>query len=235
MDTVLFAAFAAGYAALLLWAVALARRGGWRDARNVLLPVLIALCYDNAVLAGGRLIGEGALLEALNTARYWLHALLTPLLVIFAWSAAARAGSPVLQRRGAGWLAVALYAALVVVELLTEVRGLTLQPSREYGVLSYSSAEPATGPPLMILGVLGALVAAAVVVWRKQRWPWFLVGVALMAVGGAVPLPVASAAATNAFEFVLLTSLLATRAHQDALVRSGDRGAPAGGSAGGRG
>lgn len=223
MDPALFAAFAAGYAALALWSVLLARRSGWRDPRNVLLLVLLGLLYDNAVLAGGRLIGEGGLLEALSAARFWAHALLTPLLVVFAWGVTARAGLGAARQRWARWLAAGLWAVLVLVELLTVLRGISLRPVREYGVLSYTAAAPAEGPPLMVLGILVVLLIAAVVVWWKQGWPWFFAGVALMAVGSSVSLPVDSAAVTNAFEFVLLASLLATRAHQDSLVRAEGR------------
>lgn len=219
MDPFVFAFFAAGYAALTVWAVALARHGGWFDARNVLLLVLLGLFYDNTVLATGRLIGEGPLLEALNTARYWAHALLTPLLVVFARSVAARAGWGPARHRWAAWAAVVLYAGLVAVELLTVVRGLSLRPVREYGALSYSAVESGGGPPLMVLGVVVALLVAAVVVVWRQRWPWFLAGVAVMGVGASVSLPVPSAAVTNAFELVLLVSLLATRAHQDSVGR----------------
>ncbi|HYH32277.1 MAG TPA: hypothetical protein VD903_18060 [Pseudonocardia sp.] len=218
MDGVLFAAFALGYALLLGWGAVLVRRHGMRAPADVLLPVILALVYDNGVLAAGRLIGEGPLLEGLNVARYWLHALLTPLLVLFAWDAMGRAGLAAARRSWAWALAVALYLAAVVVELAGHVLGLSLRPRRQYGVLSYAVQEPAAGPPVMILVVSAVLLLAAAVVWWKQRWPWFAVGVVLMSAGGAVPLPLDSAAVTNAFEFLLLASLLATKQRQDRLA-----------------
>lgn len=143
-------------------------RNGEGGAANVLLPVIVALACDNAVPATGRFIGEGSLLEELSGARYWLHAFLTPLLVIFAWNAAARTGLAVARQRWAPFAATALYAALVVADLPTEMRGLVLQPEWEYGVLSYAAAGPASGPPVMIVGVTLALpVAAIVVLWNS--------------------------------------------------------------------
>ena len=47
-------------------------------------------------------------------------------------------------------VAIGAALALTVVEYFLEVRGLHLVPQEEYGVLSYGSAEPATGPPLMV-------------------------------------------------------------------------------------
>ncbi|WP_309088935.1 hypothetical protein [Domibacillus sp.] len=108
------------------------------------------------------------------------------------------------------WAAIALTAALVLLEFLTEVRGLSLQPRWEYGTLSYTNVEPSSGPPLMILVVSVVLLAASIVIWRKQGWVWFFISSFVMIVGSAVPLPVASGAVTNLFELVLIVSLLAT-------------------------
>src|SRR5690606_26318998 len=63
MDTVLFFAFAAAYLGLLAWGVALAVRHGWATPANLPLLVVAGLVYDNVVIATGRWIGEGALLE----------------------------------------------------------------------------------------------------------------------------------------------------------------------------
>ena len=66
-------------------------------------------------------------------------------------------------------------------------------PQEEYGILSYGSAEPATGPPLMVLVVAAFLVVAGALVWWKQKWPWLF----------------------DAFELTLLVSIMATKAFQD--------------------
>jgi hypothetical protein len=78
LDTVLYAAFAVGYIALFIWGVAMARRANLFLPSNVLPLVIVALIYDNLILATGHLLGEGALLESLHGARFWLHAFLTP-------------------------------------------------------------------------------------------------------------------------------------------------------------
>src|SRR5699024_5006927 len=83
------------YVVLLAWGLALAARHRWATPANIPLLIVAGLVYDNAVLATGRLIGEGPLLEALNLGRFWIHALVTPLLVVFAWHA--------ITRTGAGW------------------------------------------------------------------------------------------------------------------------------------
>ncbi|GGA68023.1 hypothetical protein GCM10011490_18170 [Pseudoclavibacter endophyticus] len=214
MDTILFFAYAAAYLALLAWGLTLAARGRWWTPANLPVLVIAGLVYDNIVLATGAYIGEGALLEGLNLARYWIHALVTPLLAIFAWHVVARSGVAWARTRWAGVVATAAAVALMALEL-THVVGIELTAEREHGVLSYSAAEAAGGPPLMVLLVTVTLLVAAFFVWRRQKWIWLLVGTLLMVIGSAVPLPVDSGAVTNAFELILLTSILATKHVQD--------------------
>ncbi|WP_040281541.1 hypothetical protein [Tessaracoccus massiliensis] len=51
--------------------------------------------------------------------------------------------------------------------------------------------------------------------WWKQKWPWLFVGAVIMTIGSAIELPIESGAITNAFELILLISILATKAFQD--------------------
>ncbi|MCM3787416.1 hypothetical protein M3221_03170 [Domibacillus indicus] len=213
MDTLLFSCFTATYLILFILALRLFKKRRIVSAA-LLLPVIAGLVYDNGIIAAGRLIGEGAALEALNAARFWLHALFTPLLVLYAWMTLKQAGVSWGQRAWFRWSVIALTIALVLLELLTEVRGLSLQPRWKYGILSYTNAEPSGGPPLMVLVVSVVLLAASIVIWRRQGWIWFFVGSLVMIVGSAVPLPVNSGAVTNLFELVLMFSLLTTAAFQ---------------------
>lgn len=215
MDTVLFLGFAAAYLALLLWGLWLASRHGWWTAANLPLLVVAALVYDNSVIGVGRFVGEGPLLESLNLARFWVHALVTPLLVGWALHALRRAGFAWAQARWYAVVSVLSVVALTVLEWVLELRGLEIVPRLEYGALSYSNAEPASGPPVMVLVVTAVLIVAGALLWKRQGWPWVLVGAVLMTIGSAVELPIDSGAATNAFELVLLISILATKAFQD--------------------
>lgn len=220
MDTVLFAGFALAYLALLAWGARPALRRGHLSPADLPLLVLAGLVYDNAVIAAGSLIGAGPVLETLSLGRFWIHALITPVLVAWGLHTLRRAGFPWAQTRGyqlGGTLAV---LALVALELLTEVRGLRIVPGWEYGVLSYSNAAPASGPPLMVLIVALVLIVAGVLLWRRQGWPWLAAGAIAMTLGSAIPLPLPSGAVTNAFELALLLSVTATTAFQEARPRT---------------
>lgn len=216
MDTPIFSFFALAYLGLLLWGVALARRRGFVTPANLPLLVVAALVYDNLIIALGGAIGEGATLAGLNLARFWIHALITPLLVAWSLHAIRRSGVRMAQGRSYAVAAVLVTVALVVLELMLEVSDLRIVPAREYGALSYTNAEPPTGPPAMVLVVAAFLLVAGVVVLVRQRWPWLLVGAGIMTVGSAIDLPLPSNAVTNAFELILLVSIVATKAFQDA-------------------
>lgn len=215
MDSAIFLFFAAAYLVLLGWGALLAARHGWLTPANLPLLVLAALVYDNLIIGIGIFIGEGTLLEGLNLARYWIHAAITPLLAAWALHTLRRAGYGFARAR---WYQVASISAavgLMVLEYFLELRGLSIVAEEEYGALSYSSAEPASGPPIMVLVVAAVLVVAGAMVWWRQRWPWLFVGAVIMTIGSAIELPVPSGAITNAFELVLLISIIATKAFQD--------------------
>jgi len=219
MDTVIFFGYTAAYLALLVWGCVLLARRGRVDASAIPLLVIAGLVYDNTVIASGQWIGEGPFLEALSFGRFWIHAIVTPLLVVWAWHACRRAGARWAATRVAAVVVIAFALALMVLEYVTVLAGLEIEAVEEYGVLSYSNAEAPSGPPLMVLFVAAALLVAGIVVWVKQKTPVLTIGTVLMTIGSAVPIPVESGAVTNAFELVLLTSIVWTTARQDALER----------------
>lgn len=218
MDSVLFPAFAVAYVVLLVIGVTVVVRSGRLVPSHLVLLVLAALIYDNAIIGLGNAIGEGPILAALSVPRFWLHALVTPLLVIVAWNLMAGAGARWARRRWALIGALVLTAALVAYEIAVGAATLELTAVREYGVLRYTDANTPEGPPLMVLVVAVVLLVAGIAVLARIRWPWLLVGTVLMIIGSGVPIPVASGAITNAFELILLTSILATVVHLDRLT-----------------
>lgn len=208
MDSIIFLAFAVTYLALILFL--------WKSHKkfrlsSVLFLVLLALVYDNLIIGIGRFIGEGSFLESLNLGRFWLHALFTPTLIIFSIAILQEAGISWAKSKIAIALAGLLFITAICIEFLTELNGLTIAPSEEYGALSYSSVAEATGPPLMILVVLVGLLIAAIALAKRFKWWWMLVGVVIMTIGSAVPMNVPSNAITNLFELFLLFTLVLTK------------------------
>ena len=215
MDTFLYFFFLASYVVLFIWAIALAKKYRWVSPSNVLLLVIFGLVVDNALLAFGRYIGTGQFLESISYVRYWGHALFTPTLVLFAWDSLKKADIGWAKNSIVKFITYILMIVLIVYELFTETLGLKLQADWKYGVLSYSNAASASGPPVMVLIVSLVLIVSAFMIWRRQKWIWYLLGTVIMTIGSAVPLPIKSDAYMNGFELILLFSLLATKHFQD--------------------
>ncbi|WP_428911762.1 hypothetical protein [Niallia sp. Krafla_26] len=157
--------------------------------------------------------GEGQLLKGLNEGRYWLHALITPLLVLFAWKTLVKADLQWAKNKMIQWLVVLYMLCLMIIELVTVVWDISLKPTWEYGVLSYDNL--ADGSPIMIIGVSVMLVITSILVGWKQKWPWYFFGIMFMGIIPRVHLFVKTNAAHNIGEFVLMTALLATKAYLD--------------------
>lgn len=222
MDLLLFLLLAAVYIGLFIWA--LIRQKRWTLMAFVYL-VLFGLIYDNGIIALGRFIGEGALLENLNAMRYWIHALLTPALVLFSLGTLRAAEVEWARKQWALYTAITAFVLLVAIEIWQVTWGAELAPVREYGVLKYASIEEAAGPPIMILLVSAALLIAGLIVWKKAGWPWMFVGSVIMGIGSGVTIPVESAAVTNIFELILLASLVWTKIHLEKKSNGTERGA----------
>lgn len=215
IDTLLFFGYFAVYLVLLIWGIRLAKQYGWNTLSNVLLLVIVGLVYDNAVLALGRFIGEGNVLEGLSYPRFYMHALFTPLLVLFSLSTLKRAGIQWAFKQWTGAIFYLITLSLIFYELFIEVRGLSLSANWEHGVLSYSNAEASSGVPLMVVMVSIVLIISSLFVWRKQKWIWFFVATIIMFLGNAFPISLPSAAITNAFELILIVGLFFTKKFQD--------------------
>lgn len=209
MDSILYGVFALAYIALIIWLLQRAEpRFVWS---NVLYVLLLALVYDNGIVAIGKLIGEGDVLYYLNYMRFVLHAFITPLLVIYSIGILQEANIAWAKRTSVFLLAALYTIALIGVELATSIWGLELRPALEYGALRYESAAEEGGPPIMILLATVVMLICSVFLWLKRGWIWFFIGVIVMTAGSMIPLDVPSSAITNAFELFLMTMLVLTK------------------------
>jgi len=211
MDTFLYFLYATLYAALLIWGLYGIRKQDLARWTGVIYIVILPLIYDNLLLATGKWIGEGELLESLNFSRFCLHALITPLLVMYSIGTLRESGIEWAKKKWLVLVGILYTVGLIVLEFLLEVFGLELEVVKEYGVVSYSNVEEATGPPLMVLLVTLILIVASAILWKKTKWPVFFIGAIVMTIGSAIPINVDSGAVTNAFELFLIFTLIWTK------------------------
>ena len=224
MDSFIFGVFALAYVLLFAWGLRVHK--SWSLTSTTFL-VIAALIYDNTIYALGTFIGEGTVLKSLNVLRFWFHALFTPTLILFSIASMKEAH---IKWAKPSWVLVLgiLYTIVAIfIEYQTELKGLVLEVSKEYGAVSYSSIGGASGPPIMILMVTMALLLASIMLWWKTKWPWMFVGTLIMTIGSAVPLDAGSNAMTSAFELMLLSTLVWTKKQLDlkALSNRVSRGA----------
>ncbi|TCJ97098.1 hypothetical protein [Nocardia alba] len=145
-----------------------------RAPRVLLLGVVgLGIAYDSAVFGLGALIGEGTVLHGLSVGRFVGHALLTPLLVLWAVD---RVGASVRWRRAA----VVLTVILVGWGLIGELAHLRLVPRRFADTLRYAGETPAVPIPALVVTVV--LLAAGTILWRADGLRFPLLGIALLVV-----------------------------------------------------
>lgn len=211
MDTFLYFLYTFLYTALLIWGLYGIRKQELAKWSSVIYIVILPLIYDNLILATGKWIGEGELLESLNFSRFCLHALITPLLVMYSIGTLRESGIQWAKKKWLVLVGIIYTIGLMVFEFSVEVVGLEIEVVKEYGVVSYSNVEEATGPPIMVLFVTLILIVASAIVWKKTKWPIFFIGAIVMTIGSAVPLNIESGAVTNAFELFLIFTLIWTK------------------------
>lgn len=211
MDTFLYFLYTFLYTVLLIWGLYGIRKQELAKWSSVIYIVILPLIYDNLILATGKWIGEGELLESLNFSRFCLHALITPLLVMYSIGTLRESGIEWAKKKWLVIVGIIYTIGLMVFEFSVEVVGLEIEVVKEYGVVSYSNVEEATGPPIMVLFVTLILIVASAIVWKKTKWPIFFIGAIVMTIGSAVPLNIESGAVTNAFELFLIFTLIWTK------------------------
>jgi len=203
--------FTIAYIGLLIWGLKGVSTQDFNKWSSVVYSVVLALIYDNGILANGHWIGEGDFLKHLNAARFWLHAFITPLLVLFSIGTLRESSVTWAKKTWVSITAILYTLAAILVEILFVTADLQLKVQKEYGVVSYASAEPPSGPSVMILLITLVMLLASAILWKKTGWAVFFIGVVIMTIGSAVPLDVESNAITNLFELILLTSLIWTK------------------------
>jgi len=211
MDIYLYFLYAALYATLLIWGLYGIRKPDIARWTSVIFIVILPLIYDNLLLATGKWIGEGELLESLNFSRFCLHALITPLLVMYSIGTLRESGIEWAKKKWLLILGILYTLGLIILEFSIEVMGLELEVVKEYGVISYTNVEEATGPPIMVLFVTLMLIVASAILWKKTKWPVFFIGTVVMTIGIVIPINVDSGAVTNAFELFLIFTLIWTK------------------------
>ncbi|MEU4423809.1 hypothetical protein AB0F81_24525 [Actinoplanes sp. NPDC024001] len=178
MMSALFALIAVAEVVLLGLIVVLRRRHPhW--VLTLLILVVLALIWDNAVLATGATLGEGDALHALSLPRFWTHALLVPLLIMVGVGLGRGHGLRLLGGRATPAAFGVLTLLLIAVGARDDILLLDLEPTRYADTLRYTNAA-SDGPPIPAIVTILVLVGIGVALLVRARRPWLLAGAVVM-------------------------------------------------------
>ena len=168
MMTVVFFAFTV----LQIFCFTLALRNFLRTRISYdLLPVLVifGLVYDNLIIAMGSSIGEGDLLRNLNAGRYFLHALFTPLLIIWGFGMMRRMGFQFAQSARNHAIFCVIATAMILLGAYSDILRLSLELKVEEGLIRYVNVGGIKGPPIPSIVTIFILIGFGVILWRKTK------------------------------------------------------------------
>src|SRR5690625_57749 len=209
MNTVLFFVLGFSYVLLFIWGLVFTKNLGLMNLTNVFLLVIFGLIYDNLILAFGKFIGEGNLLQSLSYVRFWLHALFTPTLILFAWKISYRTDTHWAKKKFWKALANILTIGLIFYELFSSAIGLKLEPTCNHGVLSYESAGQSNSP-LMVIIITLVLVIVGFNLIIEYRFFWLFIGTLIIISGAILSIWIKSFPIMNVIEYLFIVSLLLT-------------------------
>lgn len=174
------------YSAFLAWFVWQA----WQLPQNsylvLLLLVLVGLVYDNVIIATGRFMGAGQFLEQLSVGRFYIHALLTPTLMIFGVGMLRAAGVSWAQSKWVHGLVCLVTTLLIGLGAYFDIWLLELEPKISGDLLRYTHAGGVKIPPIPAIVTIIFLMAAGGVLWAKVGEKWLFIGSAVMFVAAAL-------------------------------------------------
>jgi hypothetical protein len=166
----------------------------WLTHRHAVLALIVFLTlplpYDTGLVAAGRWIGEGDLLESLSGPRFMLFNLSLPLIMILSAGLARLAGVAWLQPKGVMGAVCLVASGFIVADWRGILTFPDLYPACWEDTLRYVPSvlpQQACGPGQAGINAPGAFPAAALpalpmlfisgaLVWWQGRWPWMLVG-----------------------------------------------------------
>ena len=179
-------------------------------AMIVLSVILLGIGYDNLLLASGRTIGLGELLQSLSQVRFLVHHLVVPFLIVV--------GVELAHRTGAVWannfirsLAWILSIGLGAIDIANRYIGTNLEPVYFAGVLRYT-AKSTGGLPIIAIAVTIFVLLVGIGIWIRSggKWYWLFVGTLIALVGNALPLSMVGTLPGSLAEFFMTLTLLLT-------------------------
>lgn len=150
------------------------------------LLVVVGLFYDNFVILAGKFVGEGGLLEALSAGRFYIHALLTPTMIIFGFGVLRSAGIKWAQGKMAHIIVCIFTTLLIALGAYSDILQLDLHKILVSDILRFTNEGGLKGPPIPAILTIIFLIVAGISLWRNTGWKWLAIGsIAMFIAAGA--------------------------------------------------
>ena len=162
---------------LLVWQVTQINRNNYV---LLLLLVLAGLFYDTFIIGIGKFIGEGNLLQTLNAGRFYIHALLTPTMMIFGFGVLRKAGIKWAQSKTAHVIVCVVTTLLILLGAFSDILQLDLHAKAVTDTLRYVNEGGMKGPPIPAILTIIFLIVAGISLWRNTGWKWLAIGGIIM-------------------------------------------------------
>lgn len=209
VDTIIYFFLTFAYVLLLIWAISITRREEGLDyATTFLLFVIIGLIYDNGIIALGKFIGKGELLQNLSVVRFIWHSLFTPTLILFGYRICKQINLSWTHKPYLQFGFILLTISLIIYEFTTSTIGINLEPNWKHDVLVYQAVDHSI--PIMILIVTIVLFIISIILIKKCHSYILFFGIVLMVLGSIISNWMKYPPLMNLLEFVLLFTLVKT-------------------------
>jgi len=210
--------------AVLLWALRLYRRYPSRALWLATIPLYL-LWYDNFTIGIGSTLGEGNLLQGMNTVRFLAHYICLPMMIIAVGSMAKQAGFAWAQPKAVMGAFCILATGFIIHDLWLFANS-TLYPSCFADVLRYTthiSEHTACGPdaqvgigksipPVPAITLSNMLLVFGGYLWWKMGYKWLFLGSLFATAFFAVPYSSTGGVFSNIGEPVISVVILSAAA-----------------------
>ena len=176
MLTILYLILCAGFG-ILVWQLLKLKKNSYVW---LLLLVLAGLFYDTLIIGIGNFIGEGNLLKALNAGRFYVHALLTPTMMIFGFGILRASGIKWAQSKTSHIVVCSFSTLLVLLGAYSDILQLDLHTKITADILRYTNEGGLKGPPIPAIVTILFLIVAGISLWRNTGWVWLAIGACIM-------------------------------------------------------
>jgi len=161
----------------LVWQVTQIKRNNYVW---LLLLVLAGLFYDTLIIGIGKFVGESNLLQTLNAGRFYVHALLTPTMMIFGFGVLRKAGVKWAQGKTAHIIVCIITTLLIGLGAFSDILRLDLHVKTVADTLRYVNEGGMKGPPIPAILTIIFLIVAGISLWRNSGWKWLAIGAIVM-------------------------------------------------------